>query len=107
MVIDEEGPVQRLGMISLGLAVLLVLLLTGAAWAGHSADNGLNWQLLGSGGAPAASGVAALNGSLGQTAIGPSNFGDVGVGGGYWYGVGGGIVSWDYQAHLPLVLRTR
>jgi len=43
----------------------------------------------------------ALNGSLGQTAIGPSD-GDVSIGAGFWYGLAREEGYWIY---LPLVLR--
>ena len=105
MVINEEAPVRGMRLISLGLGVLLVLLLAAADWAETLADNPIDRSVLSGGGASAVSEVAALNGSLGQMAIGPSTGGDVRLGAGYWYGVGGGATIWDYQAYLPLVLR--
>ena len=69
-----------------GLLVLSVLLLGGVAWAGSSDNYAVDWWVMSGGGAPAVSGFGevALDGSLGQTAIGPSAGGDATLGAGYW-----------------------
>jgi hypothetical protein len=89
----------------IALAVLLAAAGGAVAWAGSPAGPAIPWQVLGGGGAPAAStsGQVALVGSLGQTAIGPSLVGDDALGAGFWYGVGvGGPES---RIYLPVVLR--
>jgi hypothetical protein len=71
---------------ALGLAALLIFLLAGVAWAGRSTHYAINWQVMSGGGAPATTvGGVALNGSLGQTAIGPSSDSSYNLGAGYWY----------------------
>lgn len=84
-----------------GLVALLLFLLAGVVWAGSSANYAVEWWVMSGGGAPAASGAVALNGSLGQTAIGPSAGGDYDLGAGYWYGLGGRA----YPVYLPIILR--
>ena len=86
-----------------GLAALLVFLLAGATAVGSAGEYAVDWQVLNGSGAPAASasGLVALNGSLGQTAIGSSSGPGVTVGAGFWYGLGGGV----YRLFLPVVLR--
>jgi hypothetical protein len=90
-----------------GLAILLVVLLARIAGAGSSAGFALDWWVLSGGGAPASTtGDVSLNGSLGQTAIGPSSNGStISLDAGYWSGVRtsppvGGPV------YLPLILRS-
>lgn len=89
----------------LGPVFLLIFLLAGVVWAGSSAHYAVDWQVMSGGGAPAASGSGevTLNGSVGQTAIGPSVGGDYKLGAGYWYSAeqeeGGGV-------YLPLILRS-
>jgi hypothetical protein len=86
------------------LVLLLATLGTAVAWASSSDHVAVGWQVLSAGGAPAlsSSGHVALNGSLGQTAIGPSAAGASAQGAGFWYGLGEGV----YQTYLPLVLRS-
>jgi hypothetical protein len=83
----------------------LALLGAAVAWAGSSTHADLFWQVLGGGGAPAASGSGqvALNGSLGQTAIGVSfsTGGDTVLRAGYWPGTA--EAGWEIL--LPIVLR--
>jgi hypothetical protein len=85
------------------LLLLAGLALAGAVWAGSSDVPAVDWQVLSSGGAPAVSGSESitLNGTLGQTAIGPSSVGDGDLGAGFWYGAGKGL----FEIYLPLVLR--
>jgi hypothetical protein len=87
-----------------GLVALLLFLLAGAVWAGGSANYAVDWSILSGGGAPAesSSGAVTLNGSLGQTAIGPSAASHGSLGAGFWYGAG----ARGYTVYLPLVLRS-
>lgn len=89
--------------IRVGLMALPLFLLASVVWAGSSDGTAVDWSVLSGGGAPAESsaGAVALNGSLGQTAIGPSD-GDVSIGAGFWYGLAREEGYWIY---LPLVLR--
>ncbi|MGD9315248.1 MAG: hypothetical protein PVG56_00315 [Anaerolineae bacterium] len=104
---------NRARVLQAGLVLLPLLLaglaLVGLAWAGSSDGATVQWSVLSGGGAPAASssGAVSLNGTLGQTAIGPSSvsgssFGPgTMVGAGFWYGLGEGV----YEIYLPLTLR--
>ena len=86
-----------------GLVALLLFLVAGAVWAGSSANYAVDWSVLSGGGAPAesSSGLVALNGSLGQTAIGASAAVHGSLGGGFWYGLG----ARRYIIYLPIVVR--
>jgi hypothetical protein len=99
---------DRMRMTAFGPALLLTILLlglvvAGAVWAGSSANYAVDWSVLSGGGAPAesSSGVVALKGTLGQTAIGWSAATRGSLGTGFWYGAGEGM----YTVYLPLVLR--
>jgi hypothetical protein len=87
----------------LTLVLLLLTLLAGATRAGSSDHSGVDWSVLGSGGATAESsaGIIVLNGTLGQTAIGWSGATHGSLGAGFWYGAG----ERRYTVYLPLVLR--
>jgi hypothetical protein len=69
-------------------ALVPLLLLTGVVFADTTQVPSVDWWVMSGGGAPAASssGNVALNGSLGQTAIGPSasTGGEYALGAGYW-----------------------
>ncbi len=91
----------RAGMVRAGLA-LLVLLAVGVGWAGASDGPAVDWAVLSGGGAPASAGQVTLNGSLGQTAIGPAAGGEVSLGAGFWYGLGGAGL---YRVYLPILAR--
>ena len=83
---------------------LLATLGAAVAWAGSSTHVDLFWQVLSGGGAPAASGAdrVALNGSLGQAAIGvSSSTGGTVLRSGYWPGTA--EAGWEIL--LPIVLR--
>ena len=85
---------------ALSLAALLICLVAGTAWAGQSAHYAINWQVLSGGGAPAVSaGGVSLNGSLGQTAIGPSASTSFKLGAGYWLEAG------TTPVYLPIVFK--
>ena len=94
----------RARIVLAGLVALSVLLLTTVVWAGSSDNYAIDWSVMSGGGAPAASGSrnVALNGSLGQTAIGPSSEGQVTQGAGFWYGLGIKII----QVFLPILLKS-
>lgn len=99
---------DKTGITALGLALLLTILLlglvvAGVVWAGSSDGIAVDWSVLSGGGAPAESnsGTVALNGSLGQTAIGSSAATHGSLDAGFWYGTGQGM----YAVYLPLVLR--
>ena len=84
-------------------ALVLLLLLAGVVLADTVQIPSVDWQVLSGGGAPAVSGSGevALNGTLGQTAIGSSSISNRVLGAGFWYGVGEGV----FEIYLPLVLR--
>lgn len=88
----------RAQIVRAGLA-LLVLLLVGAGWAGAGDGPAVDWRVLSAGGAPAAAGQVTLDGSLGQTAIGPSAAAGLSLGAGFWYGLGGAGL---YRVYLPI-----
>jgi hypothetical protein len=99
---------KRIRMIPLGLGVLLIFLLAGVVWAGSSDNYAIDWQVMSGGGAPASgSGGVTLNGSLGQTAVGPSAGGDVSLGAGYWIGARpvAPVPPADWFIFLPVVVR--
>jgi hypothetical protein len=85
----------------LALLLLLTILLAGVVWAGSSDGTAVDWSVLSGGGAPAGGGVVTLNGTLGQTAIGPGASTHANLGAGFWYGLGEG----GYRLYLPVVLR--
>ncbi len=84
---------------ALGLAALLICLVAGTVWAGQSAHYAINWQVLSGGGAPASAGTISLNGSLGQTAIGPSTSTSFKLGAGYWLEQVGSTL------YLPIIVK--
>jgi hypothetical protein len=96
---------NRARMAVLGPVFLLIFLLAGVVWAGSSAHYAVDWQVMSGGGAPAASGSGdvTLNGSVGQTAIGPSSGGDYNLAAGYWYGA---EKEEEGAVYLPLILRS-
>ncbi|MBN1994506.1 MAG: hypothetical protein JW953_17545 [Anaerolineae bacterium] len=96
-------------IIAVGLAVLLIIVLVGVAGAGSSTNYTLDWQVLTGGGAPATgSSTITLNGSMGQTAIGPaSNGSNVTLSAGYWFGIGqGSAPPGGEPVYLPIILRS-
>jgi hypothetical protein len=88
------------------IAVLAVVLLCALATAGVvSAEMFLNnygvpWNARWGGGGRSSSANYAINGTVGQGAIGWTESNNYGVGAGYWYGVEG-----EHKVYLPLVLR--
>lgn len=94
----------RATLILAGLLAVLLALGAGATRARSPAQPAMNWRVMGSAGAPAgsASGTVSLNGTLGQTATGPSiAANEVRLGAGYWYNTDS---SWDY--YLPLIVHS-
>ena len=92
---------NRKHLVALGIGVLLLLLLAGAAWARSSGNYAIDWEVISGGGAPASGGNVTLDGSLGQTAVGPSTSSSYSLGAGYWTGTEG-----EQRVYLPLVLRS-
>jgi hypothetical protein len=99
---------DKMRITALGLAILLIILLLGLAVAGvvrAGSSDGItvDWSVLSGGGASAksSSGTVALNGTLGQTAIGPSAATHGSLSAGFWYGAGERMST----VYLPLVLR--
>ncbi len=86
--------------IALGLAVLLVFLLVGATLAGSSDSYAIDWQVLDGGGAPATAGQVSLNGSLGQTVIGPSTSASYGLQAGHW------LENTGVANYLPVIIKS-
>lgn len=95
-------------IITVGLAVLLILLLSGVAWASSSANYAINWRVLSGGGAPVSGGNVSLNATLGQTAIGPSSSTSHSLGAGYWYGSGAVLEAppSEQNVYLPIILHS-
>ena len=93
----------RARTIRAGLAVVLPLLLVmGVVWAAAPGP-AVDWEVISGGGGPSGGGEVTLNGTLGQTAIGPSaGGGGVTLGAGFWYGIGGQV----YRVYLPVVVRS-
>ncbi len=95
----EENSMKKIGIISLSLAALLIVLVAGTVWAGQSTHYAIDWQVLSGGGAPASDDTISLNGSLGQTAIGPSTSDSFKLGAGYWLEQAGGTL------YLPIIVK--
>jgi len=84
-----------LGIISL----LAALLLANMANAQSSAHYGLPWYVLAGGGGRVASTHYAMNGTVGQSAVGLSDDTLYGISSGYWQ-------NWpDHVVFLPLILK--
>lgn len=81
---DKENLMDKTRILAFSLAILLILLLVGVAWAGSSANYAIDWWVFSGGGAPASSSSVSLNGSLGQTAVGLSSSSNVSLNAGYW-----------------------
>jgi hypothetical protein len=94
----------KTGLLRLCWLILSFLLLASLAWAAAVGSPIVDWEVLGGGGAPAvsSSGSVHLNGTLGQTAIGPSQGGDTDLGAGFWYGLSSKETT---RIYLPIVCR--
>lgn len=94
-------------LVAFSLAILLIMLLAGLAGAGSSASFAIDWQVFSGGGAPATAGNVSLNGSLGQTAIGPSSAGgNVTLGAGFWSGLSVLQAAPGNPVYLPVIIRS-
>ena len=84
----------------IGVAGLVVaLLIAGVALAQTSTSFDLSWHVLAGGGGRADSTHYAINGTLGQAAVGFSDSTSYGMQSGYWQ-------NWpDYRIYLPLTLK--
>lgn len=79
--------------------LLVVLLLAGVALAQSSTGFDLSWHVLSGGGGPAESTHYAMNGTVGQAAVGFSDSASYGMQSGYWQ-------NWlDRRIYLPLIVR--
>ncbi len=89
------------------LAMLLFLLVAGAALAMSSANYRLDWfvPLSGGGGGPANSAGYQANLTVGQTVIGVSSSASYRAGLGYWYGFGIVAPPAGYDIYLPVVMK--
>ena len=96
-------------VVGLILILLATLIFAGAAFAGNSANFGIDWRVFSGGGEPveSASGVVVLNGSLGQTATGISNASQANLGAGFWYGMSQADMWTALQIYLPITLRNQ
>ena len=92
---------NRKHLVALGVGALLFLLV-GVAWARSYGNRAIDWEVMNGGGAPASGGSVTLDGSLGQTAVGPSTSSSYSLGAGYWAAIEG-----EQRTYLPLVVRSR
>ena len=83
------------------LAALLVLALTGVAYA-QAGGYDLSWHTVDGGGGPLSNGPYALNGTIGQPDAGALSGGGYTLLGGFW---GGGAPAALRKAYLPVVVR--
>ena len=85
------------------LLALLLLFLSSGALAASSAHYAIDWHVLSAGGAPAASssGHVSLNGSLGQTAIGPSYDSQTSLWAGFWHSIKQAVLN----LFLPTIIK--
>jgi len=86
------------------LSLVVCLAVIGVAWA-QASGFAVNWRVVASGGGEMASAGHAINGTLGQFAIGPAQGADHAVGSGYWYGIGVEAGPEEHQVYLPLLAR--
>jgi len=70
------------------VALLCGLSVAGVAWAMFSASYAINWDVIAGGGGHASSGGYAVDGSVGQPAVGPLSGGSYTLVGGFWPGIG-------------------
>ena len=81
------------------VGLLVALLLAGVVWAQSSPSFDLSWYVLGGGGGRADSTHFAMNGTVGQGAVGFSDSTSHEMQSGYWQ-------DWPaYHIYLPLVVR--
>ena len=88
------------------LAALLALLLGAVVAYAQSGDGyDLSWHVVSGGGGPMSSTNYAINGTIGQAAIGPAVSTNYDLGAGYWYGVVIQIGPVEFKIYLPLILK--
>lgn len=81
------------------IGLLVALLLVNISGAQSSARYSLSWYVLAGGGGRTASTHYAMNGTVGQSAVGLSDNTQYGTLSGYWQ-------NWpDYAVFLPLILK--
>jgi hypothetical protein len=99
----EASYMSKSRLIPITFLALLLLLLASGALAASSAHYAVDWQVLSAGGAPAASnsGHVAMNGTLGQTAIGPSSGSQTSLWAGFWYSIKQAVID----LFLPIIVR--
>jgi hypothetical protein len=87
-------------------AVVLVLLaLSGVAWAQTSPGYDLRWHVLSAGGREGMSaGSYQVHGTLGQVAIGPAQGSAYHLCAGYWCGIGRTIVE-QFKLYMPILFK--
>jgi hypothetical protein len=83
-------------------ALVLVLTLVGARWAGAEtlAGEAIDWWVQAGGGGSASQGSISLDDTLGQPIIGDSSAVGVTLGAGFWYGARA-----QYDIYLPMIRR--
>ena len=88
----------------LGTVAVVLLVGTGRAQTGDGFD--LTWHVMGGAGGvgPLTGSGFSLDGTLGQTAIGPEIQGDWLLGQGYWYGMGA-VAPPTFGIYLPVVFK--
>ena len=80
--------------------LLAVGLLVAGALAASPAGFDLSWHVIASGGGHSSSAGYALDGSIGQPAVGALSNSNYRLGGGFWWG----IQEW-FRLHLPAVFK--
>ncbi len=100
---------KKTAIAAFGLVIWLIVLSAIVVRAGSLGKYVVEWWVISDGGAPAASGSGeiALNGSLGQTAIGDSTSagGDYALAAGYWSARGSYGPHEEWRVYIPIVLR--
>ena len=87
------------------LLALLILFLVNGVLAASSVQYSIDWQSMNAGGAPAESGSGhiSMNGSLGQTAIGPSSGSQTTLWAGFWHSIQQALTD----LFMPIVMRSQ
>lgn len=87
------------------LMALALLLVVSIALAQASDNYDLSWHVVSGGGGPMSSTNYAINGTIGQAAIGPAVSINHELGAGYWYGVIIQIGPVEFKIYLPLIFK--
>jgi hypothetical protein len=85
------------------LSFLCMMLVAGLALARSSPNFTIPWDAVASGGHRMASSHYAIEGTMSQTAIGPSGSASFQMEAGYWYGIG--ATPPGHGIFLPIVMR--